>query len=153
MATITNFNRAPYTTLRDETLMTTKVVEDLTTALGIPLKVGNLKVMRNKGKGPKYICMGREVWYSVEEIRSFIEARLGMSIRSAVEIGRIKVPPRFAVACGMKTIRPFVRRIRPTPRDGKDKAPFGWSQTGPQKTIYVNMSLRQRLQRISSGVK
>jgi hypothetical protein len=76
--------------------MTSKVTAELIThATGVLMTNENMAVMRYNGTGPAFFRYGKKPLYRMNDVRSWLEARMGMTVEEAVACGRMRIPEGF----------------------------------------------------------
>ncbi|OIQ73147.1 hypothetical protein GALL_452180 [mine drainage metagenome] len=79
-------------TLKPETLIDRKTAVRLCNLIGYHQTYGALAVADHRGDGPIRERFNRETWYKAGNVLDWIEQRLGCTIKTAVERGRLRLP-------------------------------------------------------------
>ena len=84
-----------YEWIRDNSLVKGSVAIRLCNNIGYQITPANFVKLVQRGKGPTVTWFEGGKYFRIADIRTFIERRIKMTIRQAVERGRLHVPPEL----------------------------------------------------------
>jgi len=84
-----------YEWVRDNSLVNRKAAVRILNNIGYHITYMNLAKLDFRGKGPVQTTLNGDLFYRVSDLRAWLEKRLEMPIRQAIEVGLLTVPPEL----------------------------------------------------------
>nr|WP_294529279.1 hypothetical protein [uncultured Rhodopila sp.] len=81
-----------YQYICDNAMGNRKATVGLLNGLGLNMTYMQLAQLDHRGKGPKQTIVNGDIMYRIADVREWLEKRLKMPIRRAVEVGLLRVP-------------------------------------------------------------
>ncbi len=81
-----------YELMRDNAAVKASVAISLCNKIGFHMTYANWLKLAQRGKGPKVTQFADGKFYRIADLREWIEGRMGVTIRQAVEMGRLHIP-------------------------------------------------------------